>query len=271
EVDEYDSFYKKNVQDLGYSSIYIQRGGRKRDGCAIFYKVGSAEVVVQETIDYNDLVGMVGDESVSMESKEESGSSNFFFSFHICNNSPYNRGNRCLSDPQTSLKRDCVGLMALFKLKDPSSHHIIISTTHLYWDPALVDVKIAQAKYLLSRVAGFRKSVADRYRCCSPSVIIAGDFNSVPGDQVYECMISNSDQRPGLSSAYAFTGGEPAFTNCTPGFTATIDYIFFSRTGSVTPVSCLELSERESADVAGGLPNFFHPSDHLPIGAEFAV
>lgn len=39
EVDEYDSFYRNNMESLGYSGIYIQRTGqRKRDGCAIFYK-----------------------------------------------------------------------------------------------------------------------------------------------------------------------------------------------------------------------------------------
>ena len=38
EVDEYDSFYKVNMESLGYSSIYVQRNGQKRDGCGIFYK-----------------------------------------------------------------------------------------------------------------------------------------------------------------------------------------------------------------------------------------
>lgn len=38
EVDEYDSFYKRNMADHGYSSIYVQRSGQKRDGCGIFYK-----------------------------------------------------------------------------------------------------------------------------------------------------------------------------------------------------------------------------------------
>lgn len=38
ELDEYDSFYKKNIESYGYSSIYIQRSGQKRDGCGIFYK-----------------------------------------------------------------------------------------------------------------------------------------------------------------------------------------------------------------------------------------
>lgn len=38
ELDEYDSFYKRNIESVGYSSIYVQRSGKKRDGCGIFYK-----------------------------------------------------------------------------------------------------------------------------------------------------------------------------------------------------------------------------------------
>ena len=40
EVDEYDSFYKDIMEKHGYSSIYIQRSGQKRDGCGVFYKQG---------------------------------------------------------------------------------------------------------------------------------------------------------------------------------------------------------------------------------------
>lgn len=74
-----------------------------------------------------------------------------------------------------------------------------------------------------------------------------------------------------LCSVYAFTKGEPKFTNCTPDFTDTLDYIFFSPFDCIKPVSLLELPESDSSDVVGGLPNLSHPSDHLPIGAEFEI
>lgn len=50
-------------------------------------------------------------------------------------------------------------------------------------DPEWADVKVAQAKYLLSRLAKFKTLVSDRYECI-PEVIAAGDFNSTPGDMV---------------------------------------------------------------------------------------
>lgn len=98
--------------------------------------------------------------------------------------------------------------------------------------------------------------------------------------QVYQYLVSGTnptgaetiDDLPiPLSSVYAFAGGEPEFTNCTPGFTGTLDYILFSPSEGIKPVAYLELPGTESPDVVGGLPNYFHPSDHLPIGAEFEV
>ncbi|PIN13607.1 Glucose-repressible alcohol dehydrogenase transcriptional effector CCR4 [Handroanthus impetiginosus] len=281
EVDEYDTFYKTNMENLGYASIYVQRSGRKRDGCGIFYKQNCAELVIEEKIDYNDLVPSVedsettstdneGNELVSENEKDSKMGSEL-------KDSQEDRGDP--NDPRVRLKRDCVGTMAAFRLKSPSPHHVIIANTHIYWDPEWADVKIAQAKYLLSRLAGFKKLISNKFDC-SPSIIVAGDFNSVPGDLVYKYLVSGTnstapeteDELPiPLSSVYAFTRREPEFTNCTPGFTGTLDYIFFSPSGDIKPVSYLELPEAESSDVNGGLPNYFHPSDHLPIGAEFEV
>ncbi|XP_021768386.1 carbon catabolite repressor protein 4 homolog 4-like isoform X1 [Chenopodium quinoa] len=284
ELDEYDSFYRGNMERLGYSSIYIQRSGQKRDGCGIFYKLTSAELVLQENIEYNDLVksidgetnSRVMDSAVSVaggnaNAEETQGSTE--------KGAEKDRGDP--NDPRVRLKRDCVGIMAAFRLENHSQHLIIIANTHLYWDPKWADVKLAQAKYLLSRLDQFKTLVSEKFECI-PSVILTGDFNSTPGDQVYNYLISGSsssesrvecpDELPiPLSSVYACTRGEPAFTNCTPGFTGTLDYIFFSPSGCIQPVSFLELPDEDSPSVAGGLPNYQHPSDHLPIGAEFQV
>lgn len=93
--------------------------------------------------------------------------------------------------------------------------------------------------------------------------------------QVYQYLVSaNPDsEAPAiqLCSLYAANGGEPPFTNYTPDFTGTLDYIFLSDSGYLKPVSLLEVPGPESADIIGGLPNHHHPSDHLPIGADFVV
>lgn len=38
ELDEFESFYKWKLDEHGYSSVYVQRSGRKRDGCGIFFR-----------------------------------------------------------------------------------------------------------------------------------------------------------------------------------------------------------------------------------------
>ncbi|KAL5565490.1 hypothetical protein UlMin_028654 [Ulmus minor] len=286
EVDEYESFYKGNMESNGYSSIYIQRTGKKRDGCGIFFKRDRAELVLQEQIDYNDLLNSIPEETIPSDDKQNDVQAHKkkdakLKSGSTSNGTPEDRGD--INDPQVRLKRDCVGIMAAFKIKDSHNHIVIVANTHIYWDPELADVKLAQAKYLLSRVTQFRQLVSDRFKC-APSVFVAGDFNSTPGDKVYEylnsCNSSDSqrtkqedfeDAPIPLCSVYGFTRGEPKFTNCTPSFTDTLDYIFFSPSKFIKPVSLLELLGSDSPDVAGGLPNWSHPSDHLPIGAEFHI
>ncbi|KAL4384577.1 hypothetical protein GQ457_15G007670 [Hibiscus cannabinus] len=291
EVDEFDSFYKKSMEGLGYSSIYIQRSGQKRDGCGIFYKKKLVELLLEETIDYNDLVPSVhGEASLSSDKQNApltSGNNgddpkqdlSEKLSELSVKSSPEHRGDP--NDPRVRLKRDCVGIMAAFKLKHPFHHVVVLANTHLYWDPEWADVKLAQAKYLLARLSQFKTLVTDRFEC-TPSVILCGDFNSTPGDKVYQYLISGNSSSTSsdrsleelplpLCSVYASTRGEPPFTNCTPDFTNTLDYILFSPSDCLKPISVLQLPELDSPDVAGALPNYSHPSDHLPIGAEFEI
>lgn len=85
-----------------------------------------------------------------------------------------------------------------------------------------------------------------------------------------DCLEESPSPIP-LCSVYASTRGEPPFTNYTPGFTGTLDYILFSPSDNIKPISFLELLDSDAADIVGGLPNFSYPSDHLPIGAEFEI
>ena len=74
-----------------------------------------------------------------------------------------------------------------------------------------------------------------------------------------------------LTSLYEKALGEHPNTNVTPGFTGTLDYVFFRPSDSLRIVNLLALPDQGSPELEGGLPNHSHPSDHLPIGADFAV
>ncbi|KAJ0024221.1 hypothetical protein Pint_07792 [Pistacia integerrima] len=184
ELDESD-FYKANLKTDGYSSIYIQKSGQKRDGCGIFYKDNRVELLVEDRIEHNVLVNSLQDENISCGNKQ-----NDILAVENEDADPKNASKKntledCggLNDPYVRLKCDYVGIVAVFRLKGPFFHVVIVANTHLYWDPKLVDVKLVQAKYLLSRLAQFKTLVSERYEC-APSVFLAGDFNSVSNDKV---------------------------------------------------------------------------------------
>lgn len=311
ELDEFESFYKGQLDNYGYSSIYVKRSGKKRDGCGIFFRRERVELVSDEPIYYNDLVPNVeeigGEEAHASESTASSNEENISGEMKT-----EDRGDP--NDPRIRLKRDCVGIMAAFRVSDAPDKLIVLVNTHLYWDPDWADVKLAQAKYLVSCTLKFQIMLEKKFQFKSP-VIICGDFNSMPGDQVYTYLTSGGGSGENLISyplaevqssvgkdeakmtshlggkscqailnnevvercplplysLYGLLRGEPTFTNCTPEFTGTLDYIFFSSLDHLRPMSLLELSSPASFDVLGGLPNYSHPSDHLPIGTDFAI
>ena len=124
-------------------------------------------------------------------------------------------------------------------------------------------------------------------------LIFGGDFNIKPGDATYALVTEGAlaedhpeyprapphePWRPvleggALRSAYfAATGAEPDFTNHAqtkddPPFIETLDYLFCSEHWDVASV--LPLANR--TEVSGPYPTASEPSDHVLIGAEFAL
>ncbi|CAI5957161.1 unnamed protein product [Closterium sp. NIES-64] len=131
-------------------------------------------------------------------------------------------------DPRVRFKRDCVAIVAAFQERASEEKEgeeaedgesmagrevvregiggrggergqqgegrvVVVASSHIFWDPACADVKLAQAHYLLQQVAQFRSSIvpsAHSHTSASvtsaagstPVTIICGDFNSLPGD-----------------------------------------------------------------------------------------
>ncbi|CAM6049476.1 unnamed protein product [Sphagnum compactum] len=283
ELDEFESFYKWKLDKHGYSSVYVQRSGRKRDGCGIFFRRARVQLVEEQAIDYNDLVPpspIEGDKTVP--SPNDSNSRNPGSTLvDLPPKGPEGRGDP--DDPRVRLKRDCVALLAAFRLIDAPTRIFILGNTQLYWDPEWPDVKLAQACYLLSWLVKFKESIQSKSDS-PPLLVITGDYNSLPGDQVprYHLPALQLDFKHDprmtllraplpLISLYGHVQGVHPNTNVTPGFTGPIDYIFFYPSDCLQPRSLLALPLPGAPDIQGGLPNHTHPSDHLPIGADLAV
>jgi|TARA_B110000977_G_scaffold14492_1_gene18002 CCR4-NOT transcription complex subunit 6 len=326
-----------------------QGTAQKKDGCGLFYKRARYELLASKGIEYNDLAfgkecaGQDGCDDGFFLACAESQKNPTLETLAAA--SPENDASdaiAALSPDKKKHLRDCVGVLVVLREKSvgmvtgdgisgdgipggdgtvsgneeipvPTNENknkpVVIASTHLFWDPAFPEVKLAQSERLLKETAGF----ADRFLAgvspldgVSPPdgsdtkkgtssagekkktmpVVIAGDFNSVPGSEVYQTATRGILGTVGrLKSAYKEalgtpgvvkaspggdtkndqvtpdTHGEPIHTNVTPNFTACIDYVFVSENVRVTSAEPID----GPASTFQGLPDMTHPSDHLPI------
>jgi hypothetical protein len=58
--------------------------------------------------------------------------------------------------------------------------HVLLLCTR---DPEWADVKLAQARYLLLQIVKFQHNLSGKLGS-NPLVLVCGDYNSTPGDQV---------------------------------------------------------------------------------------
>ena len=230
EVDEYDTFWRDELSSLGYQSQWKQRTQRtnpKRDGVLVAWKPSVLTLVEHEEVDHNDLA-----DGVLEQTQRE------------------------------RIERDCVALLSLFRLES-TGRRVCVGTTHIYWDPALEDVKDAQVAHLLRRMGAFRA----RHGCGDAALILAGDFNSTPSSRAHQVLLNSGQAEQSLPPLRNVFDEEPAYTNVTPPFTATIDYLVVSPGVRVDAV--LLVPPREQ--LGEGLPDALRPSDHLPLVAELGL
>jgi len=144
------------------------------------------------------------------------------------------------SDLQSRAIRGNVALLAEFKYTYGETRtettNFVVGTTHIFWDPTQADVKLLQTQVILEQLQTFTLGSAHL------PVLFMGDFNSLPGSEVYQYMRNNS-----FESAFELyrDEGEPEFTNVngvvttpngdtTPAFIGTLDYIFYDKSKYVS-------------------------------------
>ena len=192
--------------------------------------------------------------------------------------------------------RDGVGILAMLREKraertaaesdeddaedDEKRKPFLVASTHLFWDPDFPDVKLRQTERLLAETRGFvraflasnagKRSAGNAGNAgdavpggakTSVPVIVAGDFNSVPGSDVHAAVCAPRPRavpgdagdafeervRGGAEARRCAHRGRPTagtasprtrprrarHTNVTPGFTECIDYVFVSEDAAV--------------------------------------
>jgi mRNA deadenylase 3'-5' endonuclease subunit Ccr4 len=232
EVDHYQDFFHSVLKSLDYQSAYVMRTGSKTDGSVLAWKKEYWESILLKEIKFND---------------------------------------HPLAEMKPVFKQDNVAMLGVFRHRHAPIDVIVVSA-HLFWNPRLERVKLAQAHMLLQEVDACKE------RWPSARVIIAGDFNSLPKSKVVALMQGDRERfkdiakllaagLPSLKSAYACycSEGHPPFTNFTRDFVGTLDYIFYSH--DFTLVSLVDVLSEEEAARETCIPNSFEPSDHLPLVA----
>lgn len=170
----------------------------------------------------------------------------------------------------------------------PTNETIIVANPHMTWDPQYADVKLVQTALLMDELSKLlRRGHFGSSRDALP-MIICGDFNSLPASSVYKYMSAgllpksahtdfdghsygpyteeDLKHRFRLSSAYGQIGELP-FTNYTPTFSGTIDYIWYS-SDRLSVTGLLGQVNQDYLTRQTGFPNAHFPSDHISLVAE---
>lgn len=167
-----------------------------------------------------------------------------------------------------------------------SDQSIIVGTVHIHWDPTHKDVKLVQTIMLVEEV--------ERLLSKSPqsALVLCGDFNALNDSGVGE-FLENGSIGPGhedfgshtyepystegahhslnLKNSYGLLTDEPlTFTNFTPDFIGTIDYIWY-RPNNLTVTGLLGSVPSDYTKQFVGFPTQHMPSDHIPLLVEFKL
>jgi CCR4-NOT transcription complex subunit 6 len=274
----FESYFTPQLAAHGYQGVYWPKtrartmsepDSKKVDGCATFYKSAKLNLVDRYCIEYNSLALRKDDLKKTADI--------------------YNR----------VMNKDNIALITIFEYI-PSGQLFMVANTHLHWDPAFKDVKLVQVALLLEEL----ERVVDKYASNNTQegskypkytdrknipLVICGDFNSSVDSGVYQLFSQGkigaghpdlegrvygrfTDEGMGhrftLKSAYNEVGELP-FTNYTPNFVEVIDYIWYS-TPSLSVTRLLGQIDPKYTKHFVGFPNAHHPSDHIPLAAQFS-
>ncbi len=185
EVDHFKDSFLVYCASIGYGAVYVQRP-QKDDGCLIIYNRLKYEIVSTQEINLDDIAEL--------------------YRTNILNN-----------NNRSKYAKQNVAVIVQFRVVDCPSKVFNLCTCHIHWNPNLLDVKLAQAKYILKHLyesiavssvnsekeASTSAATAETSCRCSDTspistqscipVIFTGDFNSLPHDLIYNAITTRFD------------------------------------------------------------------------------
>ncbi|KAF5285649.1 hypothetical protein FQR65_LT13078 [Abscondita terminalis] len=247
----FSSYYTKKVTSK-YKGMYHKKGNTMPEGLACFFNVNRFRLV----------------ESKHLVFSEELGANPLF-------NDTWEILNDCETLKDTLMKQKTS--LQLTILKPLSGNEIIIvANTHLYFHSEATQVRLLQANvvlvYIYDVYLKYKRQTNHRI-----SVLLCGDFNSVPSSLVYEFIVNGTVQTTlelenevqkqiCLNHPFKFASacGTPEYTNYTVEFKGCLDYIFYDKT-RFELVEFVPLPDEKLLEEKVALPNQVFPSDHLAL------
>lgn len=280
EAIQYSAFFQPEMAKAGYSGVFAPKSRARTmedwgsvDGCVIFFKKNKFSVVEEHVVEY---------QSIGMTKHKDFQDDPEAFSRLITKDNIAIIVILQLIGEQSSPPNN--GKSPMKNKWGAKGRHVLISNTHIHWNPDHADVKLMQVHLLLEQIAQITGPHTKWYKI---PMILCGDFNSSADSGPYE-LISSGRLAPfhndfcgfnygtytkqgmqhnfHLNSAYSPLG-EPSFTNYTADFVGVLDYLWFT-SDSLSVSKVLQPVDEEVVKVTR-LPNAYMPSDHISILSEF--
>lgn len=210
ESEHLQSLYRPKLASGGYDCVYKKKTGYQIDGCAIFYKSKLFHLLNYKGIEFNR------------------------------------------TDVTNILNRDNVGIIAVLKPRiftQSRSSHLVIANTHLLFNPARSDIRLAQLKCFLSELEELSLKSYDNInneRCHHPT-ILCGDLNSPPDSDISRFILKNTTSTPNNNDSQPSRGINEAQAEASRSETRTNDEEA-ERTTRTTSTNHVDVTSQDDQD-----------------------
>ncbi|XP_015601826.1 2',5'-phosphodiesterase 12 [Cephus cinctus] len=258
EVDNkvYDVDLYPTLSSLNYNGVYNRKGAGVTEGLSTFYnderfeKLNFEFTVIGENLHLKDFASVWN--TITNEKMKER-----------------------FSERNTTVQ------ITTLKSKEDPTKILLVGNTHLYFHPNADHIRLLQGYYALSYAHEVAKRTQEQNPDCNVSILLCGDFNSVPECGIYQLMTKRyvpNDckdwsscpeeivENVSLSHSLSFDSacGTPEYTNYTAEFADCLDYIFY-QTDNLKVSQVIPMPSNEELKLHTALPSVVFPSDHISL------
>jgi CCR4-NOT transcription complex subunit 6 len=169
DTDLYSSWWAPRLGAMGYKSEWASRE-RGKHGCAVFYRKAKFVKFAATTVQYAELGAP---HALSAEALD-----------------PDRRHTSVFEELSRPNVGQIVGLRviqaaALPGQQPPPDLGLVVTNTHLFWDPRYRFVRLKQVSLLLERLVQFQQEHSGSASASAYPAILMGDWNSTPDNIIY--------------------------------------------------------------------------------------